>query len=315
MQKSILIIDNSRINRKRIKSILLNTGLFDIFYEASNEEAGFKIMKENKPDLVICDLFMTESDEFKFLRLKMSNKALESIPILVVADKKSLNSKLHIFEEGVQDYVTKPFTPVELIANVKSNLKIKTLQDELIATHKKLKTLKTLSNIDPLTGIYNRRFFLNTLEKEFERAKRYNRHLSLLMIDMDHFKSINDKCGHLVADKALIDIAKILNTGLRRTDVCARYGGDEFVTMLPETEQSGAISVAERYLDRIREYNIHNLCGKIKKITCSIGIAFVAETNIQNPTEFLKLADEALYIAKNTGRNRLAIYNDKYTNV
>ena len=314
MRRSILIIDDSAATRKQIRSVLTDAGLFDMFYEASDGLAGFKEMVSSRPDIVICDLFMPESDGFKFLKLKKSHQDLNAIPVLVVANKKELNNKFHILEEGAQDYVTKPFTPIELIASVKSNLKIKILQDELVAAQKKLQVLETLSNIDPLTGLYNRRFFVNALEKEFERLKRYNRTLSLLMIDMDHFKSINDKCGHPVGDRVLTVVSRILTTGLRRMDVCARYGGDEFITMLPETDKTGAVAVAQRYLNKIREYAATDICGKIKSVSCSIGIAYLPESTISSISDFLKSADEALYISKNTGRNKLSLYDSKSYN-
>ena len=314
MRRSILIIDDSAATRKQIRSVLTDAGLFDMFYEASDGLTGFKEMVSSRPDIVICDLFMPESDGFKFLKLKKSHQDLNAIPVLVVANKKELNNKFHILEEGAQDYVTKPFTPIELIASVKSNLKIKILQDELVAAQKKLQVLETLSNIDPLTGLYNRRFFVNALEKEFERLKRYNRTLSLLMIDMDHFKSINDKCGHPVGDRVLTVVSRILTTGLRRMDVCARYGGDEFITMLPETDKTGAVAVAQRYLNKIREYAATDICGKIKSVSCSIGIAYLPESTISSISDFLKSADEALYISKNTGRNKLSLYDSKSYN-
>ena len=314
MRRSILIIDDSAATRKQIRSVLTDSGLFDMFYEASDGLTGFKEMVSSRPDIVICDLFMPESDGFKFLKLKKSHQDLNAIPVLVVANKKELNNKFHILEEGAQDYVTKPFTPIELIASVKSNLKIKILQDELVAAQKKLQVLETLSNIDPLTGLYNRRFFVNALEKEFERLKRYNRTLSLLMIDMDHFKSINDKCGHPVGDRVLTVVSRILTTGLRRMDVCARYGGDEFITMLPETDKTGAVAVAQRYLNNIREYAATDICGKIKNVSCSIGIAYLPESAINSISEFLKSADEALYISKNTGRNKISLFDSKSYN-
>lgn len=315
MRRSILIIDDSATTRKRIKSVLSSAGLFDMFYEAEDGATGFKTMLATHPDLVICSLPVTEFNGFKFLKLKRSHKELDSIPVLILADKKSLNNKFHILEEGAQDYVTKPFSSVELIASVKSNLRIKILQDELVSAQKKLQILETLSNVDPLTGLYNRRYFLNMLDREFERLKRYNRTLSLLMIDMDHFKHVNDKCGHLVGDRLLMAMRNILTTGLRRMDICARYGGDEFVIMLPETHEKGAIAVAERCLNRVREYNILDICGKIKNISCSIGIASVPESRIKGVSDLLKAADEALYISKNTGRNKISVYDSNTYNV
>ncbi len=315
MRRSILIIDDSASTRKQIKTVLSDAGLFDMFYEASDGTTGFKEMVSIKPDIVICDLMMPASDGFKFLKMKRAHQDLASIPVLVVADKKGLNNKFHILEEGAQDYVRKPFTPIELVSSVKSNLKIKILQDQLVSAQKKLQVLEALSNIDPLTGLYNRRYFLGALEKEFERLKRYNRTMSLLMIDMDHFKSINDRCGHPAGDRVLSSIAGILNGGLRKMDVCARYGGDEFITMLPETDKAGALSVARRYLNKIREYGVTDVCTKIRSVSCSIGIAYLPEVNINSVSDFLKSADEALYISKNTGKNKISVYDSKSYNI
>ena len=315
MRRSILIIDDSASTRKQIKTVLSDAGLFDMYYEASNGMAGFEEMVSSKPDIVICDLMMPESGGFKFLKMKKSHQDLDAIPVLVVADKKGLNNKFHILEEGAQDYVRKPFTPIELVASVKSNLKIKILQDQLVAAQKKLQVLETLSNIDPLTGLYNRRFFLGALEREFERLKRYNRTLSLLMIDMDHFKSINDRCGHPVGDRVLSTVAGILNSGLRKMDVCARYGGDEFITMLPETDKAGAMSVAQRYLNKVRAYSFSDVCGKVRSVSCSIGVAYLPESSIDDISDLLKSADEALYISKNTGKNKISVFDSKSFNI
>lgn len=315
MLRSLLIIDDSTRARKEIKALLAGTGLFNMFYEASDGIAGFREMVSNPPDMVICNPFMPQSNGFKFLKLKKTRREFDSIPVLVVASRNDLKKKSHVLEEGAQDYVAKPFTPIELVTSVKSHLRIKLLHDELVAANKKMQMLEMLSNIDPLTGLYNRRFFLNTLEKEFERANRYSRALSLLMIDMDHFKEINDSCGHPSGDKVLNIVAGILNTGLRKMDVCARYGGDEFIIMLPETPRPGATAVAQRYMNKIRQHAFAYICDKVDRVTCSIGISCIPSSSITNPDDFLKSVDDALYIAKNSGKNRISAYSSQTHNM
>ncbi len=307
MLRSILIVDDSASVRLELKALLEETGLFDMFYEASDGIKGFKMMLSHPPDIVICDLFMPNFDGFKFLKLKQARQEFDKIPVLIVTGRDDLNDKIHVLEEGAQDYVTKPFNPPELVARVKSHLRIKLLQDELISANEKL---ETLSNIDPLTSLYNRRYFMNAYEREFERAKRYERALSLLMVDLDHFKNINDTYGHLVGDKVLIIVSRILNTDLRKIDICARYGGEEFITMLPETDVKGALTVANRNISDMKEHDFSDICYNTKTITFSIGIACLPNNQISNADDLLKAVDDALYEAKGLGRNQIVTYKE-----
>jgi diguanylate cyclase (GGDEF)-like protein len=306
MIHSVLIIDDSQQERNEIKDVLEKTGLFDAFYEASDGLKGFKIMLSNPPDLIVCDLIMPNFDGFKFLRLKRARQDYDNIPVLIVTGRDDMNDKIRGLEEGAQDYVLKPFNPLELVARVKAHLRIKLLQDELKQVNEKL---ETLSNTDPLTELYNRRYFFNILEKEFERTKRYNRALSLLMVDIDFFKAVNDKCGHLTGDKVLTVVARVLKTDLRKIDSCARYGGEEFVILLPETDINGATSVGNRYLSEIREQDLSDICMKIKAITVSVGVVCLPNDDIKTTDVFLKCADDALYTAKKQGRNKMIIYH------
>ncbi len=306
MIHSVLIIDDSESERSEIKNVLEGTGLFNAFYEASDGLNGFRSMLSNSPDLILCDLIMPNFDGFKFLRLKKSRQDYDNIPVLLVTGRDDMNDKINGLEEGAQDYVLKPFNPLELIARVKAHLRIKLLQDELKQVNEKL---ETLSNTDPLTGLFNRRYFFNIFEREFERSKRYDRALSLLMVDIDFFKSVNDKCGHLIGDKVLTVVARVLKTDLRKIDSCARYGGEEFVILLPETEIKGAESVGNRYLNEIREQDLSDICKGIKTITFSIGIVCLPDDTIKTTDLFLKYADDALYAAKKAGRNKLVVYS------
>ncbi len=287
-----------------MKDALEKAGLFDAFYEAGDGIKGFRMMLTSPPDLVICDLMMPDFDGFKFLRLKTARHDFDNIPVLIVTGRDNVNDKIRGLEEGAQDYVLKPFNPLEFVARVKSHLRIKILQDELKHVNEKL---ETLSNTDALTELYNRRYFMNILKSEFERSKRYSRALSLLMIDIDFFKSINDRCGHLAGDKVLIMVSRVLKTGLRKIDTCSRYGGDEFITMLPETEMAGALSVANRYLGQMHEQDIFDFCDGLQEVTLSIGLVCLPDESIKTMDDLLTRVDDALYKAKNGGRNRVAV--------
>jgi diguanylate cyclase (GGDEF)-like protein len=308
MSLSTLIIDDSTHRRKEIRSVLGRAGLFDMFYEANDGIKGLKMMLSNMPDLIICDLVMPNFDGFQFLRLKNEYSKFKQIPVLIVTGTGSANDKINVLEGGAQDYVTVPFDPLEFVARVKAHLRVKLLHDELMAETEKL---RISSNTDSLTGLYNKGFFVNSFKNEFERAKRYNRDLSLLMIDMDHFKSINDRHGHLTGDRVLTLVAKIFQSDLRKVDVCARYGGDEFVVMLPETGVKGAVTVAQRYVNKMMGRNLSGIDGNPKATTFSIGIASLPDERIQNIDDFIQYADQALYISKKAGRNRITFFNKK----
>lgn len=164
---------------------------------------------------------------------------------------------------------------------------------------------KRLSNTDSLTNLNNRRYFFNTLERDFNVSSRYNKPLSLIMLDIDHFKNINDKYGHQEGDNVLIDISKILMTGSRSCDFVARFGGEEFIIYYPETGLKGAEEIAERLRKKIENYPFGTPKGSIK-ITTSIGVTTLSES-ITKLNDFIELADQALYQAKSAGRNRVCI--------
>ncbi len=330
MTHSILIIDDSAHLRQEIKSVLVKAEMFDVFYEATDGMSGFKMMLSTPPDIVICDLYMPDFDGLKFLKMKKSRKEFDKIPVLIVTSMDNLTDKIHALAEGAQDYVTKPFSPPELVARVKAHFRIKLLQDELLSANEKMEMLSNnthlriklledeladanekldaITNIDTLTGLYNRRFFISSLEKEFERAKSYNRPLSLIQTDMDRFRALDDLCDPLSGDKVLKAVAGILRTGLRKIDLCARFGGEEFITMLSETDESGAILVAEGYMNEMRKQDMSGICENLTSLTFSIGIACLPDNGIKDMNKFLKCAHEALNESKNAGRNRITVY-------
>ena len=164
---------------------------------------------------------------------------------------------------------------------------------------------KRLSNTDSLTNLNNRRYFFNTLERDFNVSSRYNKPLSLIMLDIDHFKSVNDKYGHQQGDQVLVDISQILMKGSRSCDFVARFGGEEFIIYYPETGLKGAEEIAERLRKKVENYPFGTPKGSIK-ITASIGVTTLSES-ITKLHDFIELADQALYQAKSAGRNRVCI--------
>lgn len=298
----ILIIDDSPTLRSEVIKVLQSTGLFSNFIEASNPTEGFKILVErNNIDIILCDVVMPGMDGFKFLAMKMARPEFSDIPVIMLTSQGEIKDKIKGLEEGASDYLTKPFDPGELIARVKAHLRIKMLQDALKKTNEQL---IELSIRDVLTGLYNRRHFMEILEKEFDRTQRYGSKLAFLMIDLDHFKKINDTYGHITGDKVLVEVAKVFLKGLRKNDVVGRYGGEEFAMILPGNDINGAKIVAERYRSSIENLKIE-VGPTPLKLTVTIGCSSAPHPDIKTINDLINIADDALYRGKKLGRNRV----------
>jgi diguanylate cyclase (GGDEF)-like protein len=218
---------------------------------------------------------------------------------------------LQAFDKGAVDYIVKPFNTYELLARVRTHLELRYAQNKLqkmLEEQKELvKKLERLANTDSLTGVWNRRYLLNLAEQETERCRRYNRPLSVLIIDIDHFKNVNDTYGHAVGDEVLMMMTETAMNYLRNVDVLGRFGGEEFVALLPETDSKSALITAERIRENIEQITIA-VDGKLVSITVSIGVSSYQKGDA-NIDALMKRADKALYKAKNQGRNRVIVHH------
>jgi diguanylate cyclase (GGDEF)-like protein len=302
MAGRILIVDDNAMIRSEIKAVLMKDGSFTHYMEASDGLTAFKTIMENPPDLVLCDLVMPGFDGLKFLGLKASRKELEQIPVIILTAEDDLDRKAEILERGASDYVTKPFHEKELLARVRIHTKLKLLQDELREMNTQLEALAVT---DVLTGLSNRRRLMTRLDEEVARARRYKTPLSVVMIDIDHFKQVNDTYGHAMGDEVLRNIGTMLKANVRNTDLAARYGGEELTLVLPHTDLAAAVQVAENLRQKFANIE-HILDGATLNKTASMGVAARdGETDMPDAENLLKLADEALYRAKQNGRNRV----------
>ena len=301
MPCTVLIIDDTKSVRQQILATLRSADLFSNYFEATNGIEGFKILLNEKIDVVLCDVEMPGMDGFKFLGMVNARKELQDIPILLLTSHEEISTKIRGLEQGASDYVTKPFIPEELLARVKVQLKIKALQDHL---KEKNQLLQKLAQTDPLTELYNRRHIMSALTSEFDRNRRFGSPFAFLMIDLDHFKRVNDTYGRMQGDKVLQSTSWEIQSVLRQYDSAARFGGEEFALLLPEAALDDAVMVAER----LRE-NISNIefSGEFEdlRITASIGVAGIPHEKINSIEDLIRLADVALYAAKNKGRNRV----------
>ena len=303
MGYSCLIIDDSDSIRKKIREALVEASLFTTFHEAAEGLSGFKLLLQNQVDLVLCDLLMPGCDGFKFLLMKRKRLEFKDVPVIILTGEEDMKNKLRGLEQGASDYLVKPFDPRELVARVKVQLKIKSLQDELKIKNARL---SELSVTDGLTNVYNRRYLRDKLELEFLRSRRYNHKMAYVMFDLDYFKRVNDQYGHMAGDYILVEVAAILKRNSRKPDLVARYGGEEFAMLLPNTELEGALTVAERAREQIEQTRF-NFESNAIRLTVSGGLVLFPNPEVQSIDQLVRKADEALFLAKERGRNQIVV--------
>jgi diguanylate cyclase (GGDEF)-like protein len=302
----ILYVEDDKLQAKITIEYLDKEG-YDIIHVEDGKSA-IKAAKTRPVDIIILDLVLPDMDGNKVSRWLKLDQDTKSIPIIMLTAKGTTMDKVTGLKAGADDYLSKPYNEIELNARISASLRTKALQDELKEKNRLLEEvleqLETLSVTDPLTEIYNRRYFWNVLEKEFAKSVRFETPIACLLIDVDHFKSINDEYGHSVGDYVLKEIAKIIKNCLRKVDTAARWGGEEFIVLLPETDKEHALNAASRILSEISGYAFK---GIRQKITVSIGIASIPGPAIDTPEKFIEISDSALYTAKANGRNRIEI--------
>jgi diguanylate cyclase (GGDEF)-like protein len=292
--QTILIVDDMPSNIEILDEIL--SSQYDILFATSGQEA-LDIALQERPDLILLDIIMPEMDGYTVhARLKDSDDTRD-IPVIFVTGMDQDEDESKGLNAGVIDYITKPLRPHIVKARVRNHLELKRYRDHL----------KTLSAIDGLTGIANRRRFDETLEREWRRGRRNQAPLSLLMLDIDLFKAFNDHYGHLAGDECLRKVANGLTEIIKRpADLLARFGGEEFVIVLPETDSPGASKLASLALEKVQQLNIpHAYSNVTPRITVSIGVATLIPYELHIPLDLIRSADDLLYEAKRNGRNQI----------
>jgi two-component system, cell cycle response regulator len=310
VRPKILVVDDSRTQLDWLVQVLLREG-YDARSAATGKEAVRKV-RSDPPDLVLLDMILPDMDGLEVLRLVKARPDDQFIPVIVLSVKSDVDSKVTGLRIGADDFLAKPFAEAEILARCTAMLRIKSLQDQLRSTQKKL---EEQSITDGLTGLKNRRLFDERLEEEFQRAHRYADPVSLIMIDLDHFKQVNDRHGHQMGDLVLREAAACIRASIRDPDICARYGGEEFAVILPKTHLAGAMAVAERIWRelgaKVYRQAMPASGGERPaelRVTASIGLAFYPSKEITSAAALVKLADEALYQAKRSGRNTICLY-------
>ncbi|MEE8546893.1 MAG: diguanylate cyclase [bacterium] len=300
---TVLIIDDSETARRQIIKILEETDIFDLHLEAEDGAQGLKTLTEigSGIDVVACDVSMPVMDGYNFLRMVKAREELKHIPVIMVTAETDVEEIVRAFDLGASDYITRPITPSILKVRLQNMLRIKQLQDQLMMQKDLMEVMATT---DPLTQIPNIRYFRQWLDNEFARSTRYGNDLTLVMIDIDHFKNINDTYGHPQGDRVLKEMAELFKEDMRKIDIVARYGGEEFVIALPQTGCDGGVIAAMRVKERVENHRFGGFQDPVT-ITVSLGVCCLLDNAEADPQKLIDEADQALYRAKRSGRNRV----------
>jgi len=256
-------------------------------------------------DAVVCDLEMPGLDGEKLLRAQRSRPDGQNVPFFFLTAQRDPDRMARLLRAGASDTIQKPFHPAELLARLETHLRVQRLQAEL---RDKNAMLERISTTDAVTGLRTRRYVSELLSIEVLRANRYHTPLAVAMCDLDHFKGVNDSFGHPAGDAVLAGAGEVIRRMLRATDAAGRYGGEEFLLVLPGTDLAGARVVAERVRAAIEETGFDVGVEAPHRVTVSVGIAELGDG--QSVEALVAAADEALYEAKVAGRNRVVVAGD-----
>lgn len=326
--RSILIVDDNPQNIQLVASHLKEEG-----YRISFSQSGQDVLKkiENAAfDLVLLDIMMPEMDGFEICTRIKQHPEYKEVPVIFLTAKIDKDSIVKGFEVGAVDYIIKPFHGAELMARIRTHLELKAYREKVeeiniqlnkeilngIRMQEELEKSKTelehmnrrlyeKATKDALTGLFNRRKMTDLIEYEYDRSLRTQLPFSIIISDIDHFKKVNDTQGHDCGDRVLEEVARILMSMTRKQDQVSRWGGEEFLLLLPETDTDGALTLAEKIRKKIEQNSW--FCGQIElKITLTFGISSYGENKTDK--KVIKEADLALYEGKNSGRNRCVAY-------
>lgn len=297
MKQTVLAIDDSPEIHQLLKVRLKNLDVE--LAHADDGFSGYDTAVEKHPDLILLDVMMPDASGFDICRKLKSTPATQNIPVIFLTGASDVDQKVLGFDVGAVDYIQKPFDPAELNARVRAALRTKRFQDMLAQR----------AMIDGLTGLWNRAHFDQRMHEEISATARYDRPLSLIMMDVDKFKNLNDTHGHPFGDEVLQAVGDVLQAGARTSDWPCRYGGEEFGVILRETDLDGAIVMAERLRESVQQLKLRNKSQDVA-VTASFGVS--SSELCMNPCELsrqwmIEAADKALYAAKEGGRNRVCV--------
>jgi len=305
MKNSILIVDDSLFNIAFLRKQL---GEHYKIISTVQPEKVLEIAIEEEPSLILMDVVMPEVSGYEVCKRLKSNPDTSNIPVIFLTAKGEVEDKVTGLDIGGDDYITKPYDEGELLARIKVHIRLKEAQDQLKKLleekNELIEQLKYFSLRDGLTQIYNRKYLEDYLKNSFEESNRYNTLLSVIMMDIDYFKKINDTYGHQTGDEVLIEFTRRIQEKIRKADVLARYGGEEFIVVSKATDYKGAVTLAQKLRKAIKDEPFL-IYGQTINVTASFGVSSFDNGDYCNPEQLIKDADILLYKAKNIGGDRV----------
>lgn len=296
---TVLIVDDSLQLQQHVSRTLVRSRLADRILTANNGVQALQVFGSEKVDLVLCDLVMPGLDGFKVLSILRERVTAVPVPVILLTARGEVSEKVRCLEAGGSDYLTKPFDEAELVARCRVHLELK----------KRTEQLQALASTDYLTGVANRLRLREDLMRDLERAGRSGSPVGFVIADLDHFKTVNDTCGHLAGDELLVAVATALKKEVRVCDLVARYGGEEFALLLPDATTEGVRAAAERCRRRIEALPPPR-AGVNFAVSASFGGVSVSRAGAALAEKVILAADAALYLAKGGGRNRVVMAED-----
>lgn len=301
----ILVVDDNPQNLKVLGNILKDNTSHGLAFAMNGYEALDFVSKE-KPDMVLLDIMMPDMDGYEVCQKLRSNPETAEIPVIFITAKTETEDVVKGFKAGGVDYVTKPFHEAELLMRIQTHMELKLSRDLLKEKNRELseayEKIERLALTDSLTGLANRRNIMNLMAVEVSRCGRNGSSFSLIMADIDFFKKVNDTYGHDTGDYVLRTVADIMTVNLRQQDVISRWGGEEFLIMLPYTDMKHAVAVAEKLRETIKNTDFV-YAGEKFNLTMTFGVSMF-DKNL-GLEKAIKRADDALYLGKQTGRNKV----------
>ena len=300
-EMAILIVDDVPANIQFLGKLLKAEGYK--IAPAANGKKALEMIRKVKPDLVLMDVMMPVMDGFEACRQMKASAEMKDIPVIFLSARTESDDVITGFKLGAADYITKPFNAEELIIRVRNHLEL--VKSRRLIIHymdemgRQNALLEELAITDSLTGLYTHSYCIERLHQESANARRYQTPLTLIMLDIDYFKRVNDTHGHLAGDGVLKGVAGIIDANVREGDIAARYGGEEFMLILPNTPREGGFAIADRIRSKIEAER-----WEIEGLTVTISGGLKAMEN-ENATELIMRADANLYAAKEQGRNRI----------
>lgn len=293
---TVLVVDDEPAMLQALADMVGDCGYRAVTAPSWTE--ALRLYRHDRPAVVVLDVVMPGIDGYKLARMFKSETA-GFVPVILVTGLGDLESRRRGMAAGADDFLTKPVSQLELEIRLKSMLRIKQLTDELHAANDKLARLAVT---DPLTGLHNRRSLDEHLQREHDRARRYGGAYTVAILDIDHFKVVNDTHGHAVGDRILVLVSRELERLVRKTDVVGRWGGEEFLVLAPETPAEGALILGERLREAVAAAASRQ--AGLPPVTASIGLSSSDAAPADGIDELIERADAALYEAKRRGRNR-----------